>query len=145
MVSPINLEQPESLTGLPTINELLSPTSADAPLLALLGQQLDQMSEEELRKHVETLRTLRKTPQKMSAKMVEGSETKRPKKVSTIRKAEATNMANSYLSGLTSAASATDQACPKDDASPAKLLASETAKGDTLKDGHSAGTQPNLL
>lgn len=97
MDSAVNLEAPESIVGLPLTNVPSSNTSADAPLLGLLGTQFHEMSVEQATLLVAELRALRKNPQKLSSKLVEGTETKRPRKAATATKAAGKNMANQYL------------------------------------------------
>ena len=96
MESQTNLEQMASLVGLPLTNSDSSPTSADAPLLDLLGCQFHQMTPEQARMQVELLRSLRKNPQRMSSKMTEGTSEKRSVRKASVAAAKVANLLAEY-------------------------------------------------
>jgi len=96
MESQTNLENLASIAGLPTINLDSSPTSADAPLLELLGLQFHQLTPEKAKQQVELLRSLRKNPQRLSSKMTEGTSEKRSIRKESVRAAKVANLLAEY-------------------------------------------------
>lgn len=96
MESQLNLETLASQVGLPLTNVNSSPTSADAPLLDLLGCQFHELTPEKARALVEQLRTLRKNPQKLSSKMTDGTATKRAVRKQSMAAAKVANLVNEY-------------------------------------------------
>lgn len=96
MESQPNLETLQSQVGLPLTNLLSSPTSADAPLLELLGCQFHEMTPEKARLLVEELRSLRKNPQRLTSKMTEGTTTKRAVRKESMQAVKVANLLNEY-------------------------------------------------
>lgn len=147
MESPINLEKLESIAGLPLTNDSSSPTSADAPLYLLLGKQFHEMTPEEAGQLVQELRHLRKNPQAMSAKLIEGTETKKPKRAPTVAKAQGANMANSYVAAMLakkSGQSTVPTATPTTTLQSTEKSAASNVSASS-KSEHKDGNQPNLL
>jgi hypothetical protein len=96
MESPTNLENLESIAGLPIINVTSSHTSADAPLLNLLGAQFHEMTPEKARAFVEHLRALRKNPQKLTSALQEGATEKKSQRTAAVRKAKVASLVAEY-------------------------------------------------
>ena len=101
------------------------------------------MSVEEAQSLVTELRQLRKNPQKLSSKMVDGTETSRKRKAPTIAKAQGANLANAYLAKYKNATvvviPTTVEPVSTTDATVEKIAQLDE------KPNHSQGSQPNLL